>query len=96
MAKGGYQIIDFGGASLGETAVTIKGAYAKAGTGKALLLENFMIGESNVLSAFGVALLSSDDYVITIPITGVYNAVITIDDDDAVVAAVVELAEASD
>lgn len=96
MAKGGYQIIDFGGVELGETAVTIKGAYAKAGTGKAILLENFKMGESNVLSTFGTALLDSDDYVITVPFGRVYNAVITIADDDTVTAAAVELAEASE
>lgn len=94
MALGGYQIIDFKGIELGETAVTIPDAYAKCATGKAILAENIVLGEgSDPVSGFVISALSEDGYTLTFLIAGVHSVVVTITDEDAVTAAVIQLAE---
>lgn len=95
MAKGGYQIIDFGGRELGETAVNIKDAYKKASTGKVILCENVAIDNGpSGFSIFAPSCEVEGGYAISFIIAGTFSVVITIADDDNVTAAVVTLAEA--
>lgn len=92
MAIGGYQIIDFKGIDLGETAVTLPGAYGKATAGKPVLAENLNIGRA--VPACFMTVSPGDDLVeLTALVGGVYSASVYITDEDAVTAAARELAE---
>lgn len=95
--KGGYQIIDFKGKELGEDAITITGAYAKALTGKAILCENVVIGSGlPPISFFATATPSDYGYVLSTIMFGTYSYAITITDEDGVTAIVTELATAGE
>lgn len=83
MFVGGYQIIDLGGADLGETAVTVPGVFATIeGTQKPIRVCNFTFG-------------GSVQHAIQTPVTLGENSVtlhamsfnITVTDEDAVTAA---------
>lgn len=58
MAKGGYQVISFAGFT-GASGEKITGAYAKASSGKAILVEDF--NQDGVsISGFGIAVPATD------------------------------------
>ena len=81
--KGGYQVISFAtfGGAEGEK---LPGAYKKATSGKAILIEDFDIGDGTKVSGFGIAVdngVSGVDINMTV---GMALAVITITADDTV------------
>lgn len=80
---GGYQVIDFKGAELSGTPVTVKGAFKKAKSGKAILIEN-MTGVSGFV--YDVAVNETD--VALLPIMLIVEetptiGIIAITDEDA-------------
>lgn len=95
MANGGYQVVDFKNVVLSETPVTISGIYKKVSTGKAILCENLLLGESAIpITIFSCATPVDAGMSITIVLNGVYTANILVTDADAVSVTVTKLAEA--
>lgn len=100
---GGYQIIDFGGTALSDTPVTIKDAFKKAISGKALLLENVVFEGLNIpVNTFGcvvpednIAVISFTFTAITLDTPIVGNGVIVITDEDAVTGDIITLVQDS-
>lgn len=96
--KGGYQVINFGGAVLDTTPRTFKDAYKKASTGKAVLIEDVRFSsQMQTVSGFAPAILTDDGYLMTIIATGlagIQAVTITITSEDAVTAEFTNLAEA--
>lgn len=95
MAKGGYQVIDFGGAVINSTATTIPGAYKKASAGKTVLIENIrLVADTQPLSGFATPVLTDDGYTLTViaaGISGIQAVVVAIADDDDVTATLATL-----
>lgn len=84
MAKGGYQIIDFSGYTLSDdTPVTVKGAFKKATTGKAVLCENV-----NGLTFFGTVITPEDNVVYISFTAGILS-----EDTPAVVTQIIEITD---
>lgn len=99
MAKGGYQIIDFKGAVIGSTAITVPGAFEKATQGKAILFENVKQDASiPALSMFTYGLQAYEDGVYCLGVTmtsdGPAVVIVAITDEDAVTATTYAIAEA--
>ncbi len=81
--KGGYQIVDLRGESLSGTAVTIPGTYEKIeGTRKPILLTNINKGGTEIHNSFVSPLVSSSNFLITLPDGS--GEVITITPDDEI------------
>jgi len=76
---GGYQIIDLQSKPLTTEGVKIDGAFKKASTGKALLIEHLNVEGDIIGGAFGYALISND--LISIAVATV---TLTVDANDIV------------
>ena len=83
MAKGGYQVISFAtfGSAEGEK---IPGAYKKAASGKAILIEDFDSGDGTRTSGFAVAHGNADSGIDIELTVGMTLATITVTEDDTV------------
>lgn len=97
--KGGYQVINFGGAILDTTPRTFKDAYKKASTGKAVLIEDVRFSaQMPTVSGFAPAIRTNDGYLMTIiasGLAGIQAVTITVTSEDAVTAKFTNLAEAN-
>ena len=97
--KGGYQVINFGGAVLDATPRTFKDAYKKASAGKAVLIEDVRFStQMPTVSGFASAIRINDgSYVVTIIASGangIQAVTITVTSEDVVTAEFKNLAEA--
>ncbi len=92
--KGGYQIISFATFGGGE-GEKIVGAYKKAITGKAILIEDLDIGEGVRISGFGVAIVGDGSVTINITV-GLIGITITITNEDVVTVEPIAYAEAEE
>ena len=87
---GGYQIIDFNGVPYGESA-TVVGAFKKASTGKAILVENLAVDENTKITGFGTSFIEADVVFISTYLGAIVSdeptfvpVIITITDEDVV------------
>lgn len=86
--KGGYLIIDCGGANLGTMTSLPAGTFNKIAScvGKPVLLNNFILGSGEpVTGAFGAVGLQSGKYIIEV-VADAQLFTLQIDDDDSVTA----------
>ena len=95
MAKGGYQVISFAtfGGAEGEK---IPGAYKKAASGKAILIEDLDPGDGARTSGFGIAhgnAVAGIDIELTVGMTLI---TINVTEDDTVTVTGTAYAEAGD
>lgn len=88
MAKGGYQVISFAGYT-GAEGEKVAGAYAKAASGKAILIEDFTSNDVTV-SGFANA-VPTDDGIDIYLFMGTVIAVFNIADDDTVTITTITL-----
>ena len=82
MAKGGYQVISFAGFT-GAEGEKVAGAYKKASTGKAILIEDYTIDDETI-SGFGVASKTNENEYSIFVTVGSGLLTIKISSDDTI------------